>query len=96
LGCLDLGYGFGKGTSDGEIELVTEGGKINILKLTVSEDFQLRDPEGRKIRWFEYNPEGRDVEISGVFSIEIEKLPLDGHFRDKPQVRVESVTRLLP
>lgn len=69
----------------------------NILKLTVSEDFQLEDPEGRKIRWFEYSPEGRDVKISGVFSVEREKLSsLDGHFRDKPQVRVESVTIFLP
>jgi hypothetical protein len=63
----------------------------NILRLIVSEDFQINNPEGRQIRWFQYDSKGKAVKISGFFSIEIEKLPLDGHFRKKPQIRVSGV-----
>ena len=61
------------------------------LLLDVSVDFQLHDQEGSKIRWFEHDPKGRAVVISGVFSMMNQKLPMGQEFRKRPFVRVDSV-----
>lgn len=61
------------------------------LLLDVSVDFQLHDREGSKIRWFEHDPKGRAVVISGVFSLMNQKLPMGQEFRKRPLVAVDSV-----